>query len=100
MTDVPCAVPGCNNSLTEEQRSKKISVCSECEAANMHTCESCGKRIDTERIKNGASICRECEANPSGLEGSVQDYDDEYMMETGSEGDFMSEESDEEDFMV
>lgn len=91
--DVKCAVPGCNNSLTEEQRNKKIVVCSSCEAAKMHLCESCSKKIGVERIKNGATLCRECEMNPTDLEEPATD-----MMEY--EEDYMGEEEEEEDFMV
>lgn len=82
MTDVTCAVPGCTNMLTEEQRSEKIALCSECEAENIHICDSCGKRMDAERIENGASICRECEVNPSDLKESLHAYEDESMLES------------------
>lgn len=102
MTEVVCAVPGCENNLTDEQRENKIPVCSECEAANMHVCESCNKRLSTEQIQNGGSLCSECEGNPSGLEESMEEYGEEYIMGTDTEEEgFMVEESQEdEDFMV
>ncbi len=92
--EVMCAVPGCNNTLTDEQRNKKIVVCSSCEAAKMHLCESCSKQISGERIRNGATLCRECEMNPTDLEEpatDMMDYEDEYVEGTGEE---------EEEFMV
>lgn len=96
MVEAKCPVPGCDNTLTEEQRNRKISVCSDCEVAEMHLCESCGKKISAARIKDGATICRECEANPTDLgEEDMQNYEEEYIGGRGSEKD---EES--EDFMV
>lgn len=86
--EVTCAVPGCDNTLTEEQRNKKIAVCSSCEAAKMHVCEACNKQISPERIRNGATLCRECEMNPTDLEEPGTK-----MMEYGPE-------SEEENFMV
>lgn len=86
--EVICAVPGCDNTLTEEQRNKKIAVCSSCEAAKMHLCEACNKKISPERIRNGATLCKECEMNPTDLEEPGTE-----MMEYGPE-------SEEEDFMV
>lgn len=86
--EVTCAVPGCDNTLTEEQRNKKIAVCSSCEAAKMHLCENCGKKISPKRIRNGATLCKECEMNPSDLEPAESG-----MREHGSE-------YESEDFMV
>lgn len=63
-----CAVPSCDNVLTEEQKKRKIPVCSSCEVAQMHLCESCGKRISTKRIQDGAILCKECEINPAELD--------------------------------
>ncbi|MFP4005540.1 MAG: hypothetical protein ACLFUR_02335 [Candidatus Hadarchaeia archaeon] len=79
--EVICAVPGCNNELTKEQRIEKKAVCSNCEAAKMHICEACGKQIKPKRIRNGATLCEECEMNPSDLEGvgaEMGDYGEEY----------------------
>lgn len=76
--EVICAVPGCGNPLTKEQRGEKIAVCLECEEAGMHLCENCGREIEPERIRDGASLCKECEMNPSALEGT--DYS-EYASE-------------------
>ncbi len=88
MSEVKCAVPGCDNTLTEDQRNKRISVCSDCEAAQMHLCESCGKRISADRISDGATLCKECEVNPNDLvEGDTYSYE-EYE-EEGTEEDFM-----------
>lgn len=91
-SDVICAVPGCNNTLTEEQRNKKIVVCSSCEAAKMHICEACGKQISSERIQNGATLCMECEMNPTDFEEAGTD-----MLEY--EEDF-EEQYEEDEFMV
>ncbi len=90
--EVVCAVPGCNNTLTDEQRNKKIVVCSNCEAAKMHLCESCSTKISVERIRNGATLCKECEMNPTDFEEPATDmmeYEGEYMGETEEEEDFM-----------
>ncbi len=92
--EVKCAVPGCSNDLTDEQRNKKIVVCSNCEAAKMHLCESCSKKISAERIRNGATLCKQCEMNPTDIEETATDmmeYEDEYVG-GGTE--------EEEDFMV
>lgn len=81
--EVTCAVPGCDNTLTEEQKAKKTVVCSSCEAAKMHLCEACGKKIVPERIRDGATVCKECELNPSGLgetEGEMLEYEPEDFM--------------------
>ncbi|KXB01627.1 hypothetical protein AKJ41_00835 [candidate division MSBL1 archaeon SCGC-AAA259O05] len=86
-SDVTCSVPGCDNTLTEEQMKKKMAVCSSCEAAKMHLCESCGKKLAQERIESGATLCRECELNPSDLnelgeaETEVLEYEGEYESE-------------------
>jgi len=80
--DAICAVPGCDNTLEDSQIDKNISVCSSCEAAKMHLCESCSKRISAERIREGATLCKKCEMNPNDLEEPATDmmnYDDEYM---------------------
>lgn len=81
VNEVICAVPGCDNELTDEQKKEKKAVCSSCEAAKMDACEACGKRIKPARIRNGATLCEECEMNPSGLENAgteMDDYGEEY----------------------
>lgn len=85
--EVTCAVPGCDNTLTEEQRNKKISVCSSCEAAKMHLCEACSKKLSTKQIQNGATLCKQCEMNPPDMEGTAagvleqeSDYESEDYM--------------------
>jgi len=78
-----CAVPGCENVLSEEQKNSKIVVCSSCEAAKMHICESCGNQISPARIRDGAILCRECEMNPSELneaETEALEYEPENFM--------------------
>ncbi|KXA91533.1 hypothetical protein AKJ63_00995 [candidate division MSBL1 archaeon SCGC-AAA259D18] len=81
-SEVTCSVPGCDNMLTKEQVQKKIAVCSSCEAAKMHLCESCGKQLAQKRIRNGATLCRECELNPSDLsETEALEYESEYGSE-------------------
>ncbi|KXA94278.1 hypothetical protein AKJ37_07760, partial [candidate division MSBL1 archaeon SCGC-AAA259I09] len=61
MTDeVVCAVPGCDNELTEEERKEKKAVCSSCELAEMHLCGICGKQISPSRIRGGATLCKDC----------------------------------------
>ncbi len=89
--EIKCAVPGCNNSLTEEQRNKRISVCSECEAAKMHICEICGKKLSARQIQNGATLCEECEMDPTDIQESESSSDlmEEYGEESGEEEDFM-----------
>ncbi len=92
--DMVCAVPGCNNTLTDEQREKKISVCSNCEAAKMNVCESCSKQISVERIRNGATLCKHCEMNPGDVDmeepdAGMMEYEDEYMGGADEEDDFM-----------
>lgn len=62
-----CAVPGCENPLTEEQKNERKVVCESCEAAKMHVCEVCGRQISAERIRDGATLCKECEMNPTDL---------------------------------
>lgn len=79
-----CSVPGCDNILTEEQQRKKMAVCSDCETAKMHLCESCGKQLSQERIKNGATLCKVCELNPSDLDEAdtgTFEYEAEYESE-------------------
>lgn len=68
MAEEICSVPGCDNVLSEEQRKRKMVVCSSCEAAEMHLCEVCSRKIDPDRIKDGATLCKECEMNPTDLE--------------------------------
>lgn len=86
-SEVTCSVPGCDNVLSEEQIKKKIAVCSSCETAKMHLCESCGKKLASKRIESGATLCKECELNPSDLgelneaEPEVLEYDAEYESE-------------------
>ena len=89
-TNATCDVPGCNNTLSDEQEEKKTTVCSSCEAAKMHLCESCGKKLAPKRIKDGATICQQCEMNPTDFEEQPE-----------AERTFDYEEEDEpEDFMV
>lgn len=57
-----CAVPGCEEELSEEQVERGMIVCSNCEEAKMHLCESCSKRLSPRRIKNGAVLCQDCES--------------------------------------
>lgn len=90
--EVVCAVPGCTNTLTEEQRESKMVVCSSCEAAKMHICEACGRQISSKRIKDGATLCRNCEMNPSDM-GDITAKN--YGYESGYEP-----ESEEEDFLI
>lgn len=90
-----CAVPGCNNEITEEQQGKRKAICSSCEAAKMHICEACGKQMSVERIQDGATLCKECEMNPTELEEQMEPEQEPGM----SDYDMESEES-EEDFMV
>lgn len=80
---IVCAVPGCENTLSEEQKDRKVPVCSSCETAKMHICESCGKQINPDRIRDGATLCRECEMNPTDLtEAEVEalEYEPEDFM--------------------
>ena len=94
MSEVNCAVPGCNNTLTQEQKDAKMTVCSECEAAEMHLCESCGKRMNSEKIKEGATFCKNCESNPTEFEEpEMQNYEEKYLGQEESEDET-------EDFMV
>ncbi len=90
-TEQICAVPGCENELTEEQQGKRIVICSGCEAAKMHICEACGKKISVNRIQDGATLCTQCEMNPSDLdlEEEMESELSDYEME-----------SEQEDFMV
>ena len=91
MGEEVCAVPGCNNTLSEDQRDKRIPVCSDCEAAKMHLCEICSKKLSTQKIRDGATLCEECEMEPTDVQETGSDlmgYEEEY------------EEEEEEDFMV
>lgn len=83
-----CAVPGCDNEITEDQRGKKKAICSGCEAAKMHICEACGRKMNVKRIQDGATLCKECEMNPSDLEEEMSTGMSDYEMESESE-DFM-----------
>ncbi len=89
--NVKCAVPGCTNTLGEDQRDKRIPVCSDCEAAKMHLCEICGKKLSVEKIRDGATLCEECEMDPVDTQEAGTDL-------IGYEED--QEQEEEEDFMV
>ncbi|KXA96707.1 hypothetical protein AKJ37_04580 [candidate division MSBL1 archaeon SCGC-AAA259I09] len=39
-----CNVPGCDNTLSDEQKEKNAPVCSGCEAAKMHLCAQLSHR--------------------------------------------------------
>lgn len=83
MTDeVVCAVPDCDNLLTEEERKKNKVVCSSCEVEGSHLCGLCGREMRPSRIRNGAVICRECEM----YQPDFQDYEAE-LSHYGSEYD-------------
>ena len=77
MGEVTCAVPGCGNVLSEEQKEKKIVVCFDCESADLHKCDTCGKEISVDRLRDGASLCRECGGGSNEAEGE-EEYE-EYM---------------------
>lgn len=82
--NLECAVPGCDNIFTDEQKNSKMAVCSECEAVKMHLCELCSKKLSPKRIRDGATLCRECEMNPTDLqEGDVEmlEYEEEFESE-------------------
>ena len=99
-TEKICAVPGCDNELSEEQQGKNIVICSGCEAAKMHICEACNKKLSENRIRDGATLCMECEMNPSEMgveEGIEEGMEDD--MEPSLSPEYESESS-EEDFMV
>ncbi|KXA93981.1 hypothetical protein AKJ36_03595 [candidate division MSBL1 archaeon SCGC-AAA259I07] len=82
MTDeVVCAVPGCDNELTEEERKEKKAVCSSCELAEMHLCGICGKQISPSRIRGGATLCKECEMNQPDLQSDESEFA-EYVPES------------------
>ena len=86
-----CIVPGCNNKLDEEEKEGKIPICSSCEAAGMHLCGRCSKKLSVNRIKDGSTLCEKCESDPIEME------------ETGTailEVEYGEEESDPDDFMI
>ena len=92
LAEEKCIVPGCDNELSEDERSGRIAICSSCEAAEMHLCGVCPKKLSIRRIKDGATICEECERTPGEIEGPDTDP---IKMEYGEE-----EELEPDDFMV